>query len=235
MALRWKLILALSTMVALSGTAALVALSINSEIRIQIAKIRQTVIEKAPGADDQSSLKTQAESEVRNIESLVQRANTILWSLALLTPAITCFIYHLISHPIGALKKYAQWISQGDFNTTVDLRSQDEFGQLARIFNQMTDDLRSKTVSKDYLDGILKSMVNTLIVLHPDRTIKSVNDATLTMLGYKESELILQMKEMVTVQQNDARVSGVVESLGGTSFTLELPMAGGRSYDHRSA
>lgn len=104
MALRWKLILALSTMVALSGTAALVALSINSEIRIQIAKIRQTVIEKAPGADDQSSLKTQAESEVRNIESLVQRANTILWSLALLTPAITCFIYHLISHPIGALK-----------------------------------------------------------------------------------------------------------------------------------
>jgi diguanylate cyclase len=63
-----------------------------------------------------------------------------LWSLALLTPVIAYFIYHLISRPVGVLKKYAQRISQGDFNTPVDLRSQDEFGQLARIFNQMTDD-----------------------------------------------------------------------------------------------
>jgi hypothetical protein len=56
MALQWKLILALSMIVLLSGTVALAALSINSEIRIGIAKIRQAVIEKAQVADDQSSL-----------------------------------------------------------------------------------------------------------------------------------------------------------------------------------
>jgi hypothetical protein len=72
MALQWKLILALSMIVLLSGTVALAALSINSEIRIEIAKIRQAVIEKAQVADDQSSLKTQAASEVRIIESLVR-------------------------------------------------------------------------------------------------------------------------------------------------------------------
>jgi hypothetical protein len=46
---------------------------------------------------------------------------------------------------------------------------------------------------------------------------------------------VLQMKEIVATEQSDARVSGVVESFRGSSFTLELPVVRGRTYDHRSA
>ncbi len=44
-------------------------------------------------------------------------------------------------------------------------------------------------VAKDYTDNILKSMVDTLIVVDPGCMIKTVNQATLNVLGYKENEL----------------------------------------------
>jgi hypothetical protein len=102
MALRWKLILAFSTIILLSGTVAFVALTINSDIRVDIAQIRRATMQKA-----------EVDGEVQNIEDLVQRANAVLLSFALLIPVITClltwFIYHVISHPIAALKNYAQF------------------------------------------------------------------------------------------------------------------------------
>ena len=49
-----------------------------------------------------------------------------------------------------------------------------------------------KTVSKLYVDNILSSMVDSLIVVNLDTTIRKVNQATLNLLGYEESELISQ-------------------------------------------
>jgi len=54
----------------------------------------------------------------------------------------------------------------------------------------MMEDLRNTTVSKDYMDNIIKSMADSLIVVNKDATIKRVNQATITLLGYKEDELI---------------------------------------------
>jgi len=44
--------------------------------------------------------------------------------------------------------------------------------------------------AKDYTDNIIKSMADTLIVVNPDATIKTVNRAGLDLLGYEENELI---------------------------------------------
>jgi len=44
--------------------------------------------------------------------------------------------------------------------------------------------------SKDYVDNIIRSMIDTLIVVSPEGNIKTVNNALLNLLGYKEEELI---------------------------------------------
>ncbi len=44
--------------------------------------------------------------------------------------------------------------------------------------------------AKGYTDNIIKSMIDPLIVVNPDATIRTVNQATLELLGYKEDELI---------------------------------------------
>ncbi|MEW6557887.1 MAG: ATP-binding protein, partial [Elusimicrobiota bacterium] len=45
-------------------------------------------------------------------------------------------------------------------------------------------------VSKDYVDNIIKSMIDTLIVTDAKGKIKTVNQATLNLLGYEEEEII---------------------------------------------
>jgi PAS domain S-box-containing protein len=50
--------------------------------------------------------------------------------------------------------------------------------------------LKKTTVSRDYMDSILQSMTDTLIVIGSDATIQTVNLATLYLLGYEESELV---------------------------------------------
>ena len=44
--------------------------------------------------------------------------------------------------------------------------------------------------AKDYTENIIKSMFDTLIVINPDGKIRSINEATAVLLGYKEEELI---------------------------------------------
>jgi len=56
-------------------------------------------------------------------------------------------------------------------------------------FNRMSEDLEKTTVSKDYVDNIIRSMMDTLIVVAPDRTIMLANDAACRLLGYDEEEL----------------------------------------------
>ena len=50
--------------------------------------------------------------------------------------------------------------------------------------------MRKTTISKDYVDNIIGSMNDTLIVVDPDGKIRSVNRATCELLGYKEDELV---------------------------------------------
>jgi len=46
--------------------------------------------------------------------------------------------------------------------------------------------------AKDYTDNIIKSMIDTLIVTDTEGSIKTINQATLDLLGYKEEEIIGQ-------------------------------------------
>ena len=52
------------------------------------------------------------------------------------------------------------------------------------------EDLISTTVSKSYVDNILKSMAETLMVIDTDGTIQRVNQAAISLLGYERHELI---------------------------------------------
>ena len=51
-------------------------------------------------------------------------------------------------------------------------------------------DLSKITVSKSYLDNIINSMLDTLIVINSDAVITMVNESTLNLLGCKRNELL---------------------------------------------
>ncbi len=140
--------------------------------------------------------KSRLAGEVSDIMASLTRSD---WMLAILSVVIlaasglfTWFISRTVSHPIHLLKTSAERIGRGEPNVTIELGSRDEFGLLADTLNRMVRDLQSTTVSRDYIDGIFRSMADTLIVVRSDETIQSVNDATVQLLGYPEAELVGQ-------------------------------------------
>jgi two-component system NtrC family sensor kinase len=96
----------------------------------------------------------------------------------------------IILVPIRRMVEAIRNIARGDLSTKVDIRSKDELGVLADSFNSMSEELQKTTVSRDYLDNILRSMTDAMIIFSPEGRIISVNKATRDILGYDKSEII---------------------------------------------
>ncbi len=115
-----------------------------------------------------------------------------------------------LTKPIKLLAEASQRIAGGDFSVRLGVKSNDEIGQLSRSFNSMAETLQGTTVSKDYVDGIIQSMGDSLVVASSEGRILTVNDATCRMLGYTETELVGQPLEMLFANDDES-----VESAGG--------------------
>lgn len=122
------------------------------------------------------------------------------------------FISRSISIPIRALQKGTEIISAGDLTYKIRVQERSEIGQLADSFNKMTRDLQKITVSKDYVDNIIESMADILIVADPDTMIRTVNIATVKLLGYREDELIGKPINMIFAEEDSTR-SGIEDLL----------------------
>ncbi|MBC8100749.1 MAG: PAS domain S-box protein [Armatimonadetes bacterium] len=94
----------------------------------------------------------------------------------------------------------------GVLYTTVSLMT-DAFTRLRSNERQLTEtltSLRTTSVSTHYMDNILRSMSNLLLVLEPDGRLRTVNPAALRLLGYTETELIGQPFSLICPPQPDA-------------------------------
>ena len=91
---------------------------------------------------------------------------------------------------IRDLKVQAEKLRDADFGEPIPPTRGDALGELAAVFNDMRDRLRSTTISRDYLDSILSGMNEAIIVTAADATIERINKATTILLGYDEDELV---------------------------------------------
>jgi len=130
----------------------------------------------------------------------------IIFLLILLALLLSSKLQYLISKPILELSKLAKKVSKGDFTQKADIKSKDEIGALAETFNIMTSDLqtsRNKLQSaKDYIDNIIKSLIDTLIVTDADGTIKMINKSALELLGYNQDEIIGEKLSIIFPKQD---------------------------------
>ncbi len=103
---------------------------------------------------------------------------------ALLTEAVT--------RPLKEVTRATRALSEGEPAPRLPVRTADEVGELAEAFNKMTRNLRDTTVSRDYLDRVLETMGECLVVTGPDGTITRVNPAVCRLSGVGEEELLGQ-------------------------------------------
>jgi len=95
-----------------------------------------------------------------------------------------------ITRSIELLTNGVQRFSNGELNEALSVRSHDEIGLLATAFNSMTEKLRATTVSREYMEKLIDSMDDVLIVISPDGVIQSVNRAYCELFEYQPDALI---------------------------------------------
>jgi diguanylate cyclase (GGDEF)-like protein/PAS domain S-box-containing protein len=95
-----------------------------------------------------------------------------------------------VERPISALIKNADRIGQGDYTRPFGVLRKDELGELQGALERMRQKLRQTTITKNYLNIVLNSMNDAVLVTSPDGTIKGVNEAARKLLGYAEEEIL---------------------------------------------
>lgn len=83
----------------------------------------------------------------------------------------------------------------------------DEIGHLAVAFWQLTESLKTTTVSKSYVDNIIHNMSGALVVLKPDMTIQTINQPAIQLFGYEEEELLGQQVGILFSHNPDSEMS----------------------------
>jgi two-component system sensor histidine kinase/response regulator len=137
-------------------------------------------------------------------------------ALVFLMSALVILIRRIVS-PIRSLSEAAARVARGDFEHRIAMpsSSRDEVGELVVSFNDMTEGLIRTTVSKRFVDNIISSMIDSLMIVNDKGAISKVNEATLDLLGYKEHELLGRPLGMIMSGGPDdaAEVKGRIEAL----------------------
>ncbi len=130
---------------------------------------------------------------------IVGRLKASIWNLLLFLTTIGCSI---LSHYVDFITVYnkdllfrffgsylAVFIFSFIFETTFQMVLNRE-----RMSNEslkvVLEELQNTTVRKEYVENVINSLLDSLIVLSKDGRIVSTNDAACILLGYEEKELI---------------------------------------------
>ncbi len=176
------------------------------------------------------------ENEKRLKQEAIKSSFLLAGALVVVGIISSVMLSKSFSTPIIKLKEAAINIGEGIFDTRVDIDRKDELGILARTFNQMITDISHKTVSKDYVDNIIRSMVDSLIVANPDNTLARTNTAACELFGYESSKLIgMQVGQLFKHESTaDKTIMELItdndfvsnhESIGLTKDGREIPIS----------
>lgn len=129
----------------------------------------------------------------RTIESSTKKTSRSILFVGILATLVAVvlgvLLWNSVRTPLREFEAAARRIGKGDFETPVEVEVADEFGDLARAFNQMSARLTNSTVSIDQLQNVIDSMAGALWIVTPDLKVKSANAAAVRLLGWSREEL----------------------------------------------
>ena len=166
-----------------------------------------------------------ADTEIRTQLVTLAGLSLILFLVGI---TIAYFLGIKLVKPIEEISTAARKIAKGNFNINLNVGTNDELGRLAQDINNMCQQLRSTTVSRDYVSNIIDSMSDSLFVIDEKSEIVTINNALIKLLGYETSELIGQQANTLfseTVFKNDNAVTHNTDICFQPKFGAPIPVA----------
>lgn len=129
-------------------------------------------------------------SDLSEMYKIVSTAKTIILQATVLACTITVilgfFIAKTITEPINDVTEKASKMASGDFDQMVEVKSNDEIGKLAEMFNHLTKRLKISVSEisreKSKLEAIIHYMEDGLIAVNPDGNVIHLNPKAVKML-----------------------------------------------------
>ncbi|MEG2198782.1 MAG: ATP-binding protein [Anaerovorax sp.] len=136
-------------------------------------------------------------SDMTSIYDTIDQSKQIFVKAMMIALAITVVLGFVIARsitiPINDVTKKAEKMAQGDFSQDVSVKSDDEIGRLAEMFNLLRGEL-NKTLSessneKSKLETILRYMADGLLAINLTGNIIHANHAAIEMLHLSEEDI----------------------------------------------
>jgi len=110
------------------------------------------------------------------------------------TLVIGLLINKVVLRRLGKFSRLTRLVSAGDLGQEVDVTGKDEIGELARSFNTMTVNLKKSLMEiskgKDYLENLINSIEDEIMVIDRNYLIVSANHALLSRVGKSKEEVV---------------------------------------------
>ena len=127
--------------------------------------------------------------------------------LSLLGAWLTAVIVNRIDRAMNALMTSADRIGRGHHSEPVPPSGVPEIAALETSLERMRQALTGTTISRDYLDTVLNSMSDAVLVTAPDGRIRTVNAAAGELIGRNSTELVGVELESLVADEHRAAFS----------------------------
>jgi len=144
-------------------------------------------------------------ASMESIYSQMEQVTRILATGTIIALVITSILGVLLSRtitrPISDMRRQAIEMRKGNFSRKVKVYSDDEIGQLARSFNELTDELLEANATTEAerrkLTSVLENMTDGVIAT--DRTLRVIlmNDQAKDIVGIEEESTGTNLKELL--------------------------------------
>ncbi|MCP4717917.1 MAG: PAS domain S-box protein [Desulfobacteraceae bacterium] len=164
---------------------------------------------------------------MEEVYGVTNRMKPYLFSLGILAAIIISmalmFLTRRLTRPLEQLVQGAEKIGKGNLDTRISIHTKDEFGHLAKGFNQMASRMQATLTTLQYREEHFRSLTenaNDLIwILDAQGIFMYVSPSTHRILGYPPEELMgLNVFDLIhpddkdpTIQQFNLRVKSIVK------------------------
>lgn len=175
-----------------------------------ISDLRQKSIDKQNQENDAIELGLKQANFVIRILTLV---------CVLISFLIAFYVYRSIAKPLAMLNRSARKVGEGDLDEKIEINQKDEIGELATSFNEMASNLQKRTLARDYLDSIIESIHEALIVTDAEGLLVGMNLSAQKMLHYTKDEAIgMHVSEFYDLKN----MQKIYDKHGGKGKTFEF-------------
>ncbi|MGI5949713.1 ATP-binding protein [Peptoniphilus sp.] len=163
--------------------------------------------------------------DLNSIYTVIDESKVIITNATIISLIITSILGYFISNsitvPIRDLTKKARKMALGDFKQTVDVKSDDEIGKLATMFNYLTKELAETIdqmdLEKSKLDTIFNYMAEGVIAIDRENRLVHSNSIAKKLLNISDKDVSRQINlksiSLENIDYNDE------ESLRGEELT----------------